>query len=243
MDCEGKSSRSAEGNHCGLEAASTFVLTSTWLMLRVSAQLHFAVRSPAGVVNIQLPDRKKPTSIGITRAHIEEDAGKLVGALSPSPQNAHNLDQQRRNLGTSSATSTKHSCRPRSFMNFACPIEAEPMDAGQALHDADELEPHLAQVHSGASALSGSDYSLVDYNRAGVPLLEIVTEPDLRTGAEAAEYGAEIQRIMRTIGASNGNMQEGSMRCDVNISIRPKGQEEFGTKVIFLPGRRRLLPP
>eukprot|EP00951_Prasinocladus_malaysianus_P012366 scaffold92130_cov48-Prasinocladus_malaysianus.AAC.1 len=88
----------------------------------------------------------------------------------------------------------------------------------------------LETVHSGASALSGSDYSLVDYNRAGVPLLEIVSEPDMRTGAEAAEYGAELQRIMRTIGAGNCNMQEGSMRCDVNISIRPVGQNEFGTK-------------
>jgi len=116
-----------------------------------------------GHINIQPPGAKKPKRIGITRAHIEEDAGKLV--------------------------------------------------------------------HSGAAALSGSEYSLVDYNRAGVPLLEIVSEPDMRSGAEAAEYGAELQRIVRTIGAGNGNMQEGSMRCDVNISVRPKGSDAFGTKV------------
>ena len=68
-------------------------------------------------------------------------------------------------------------------------------------------------------------------NRAGVPLLEIVSEPDMRSGVEAAEYGSEMQRIVRYLGVSNGNMQEGSLRCDVNISIRPIGQAEFGTKV------------
>ncbi|KAG6757292.1 hypothetical protein POTOM_037599 [Populus tomentosa] len=71
----------------------------------------------------------------------------------------------------------------------------------------------------------------VDLNRAGVPLLEIVSEPDMRNGIEAAEYGAEIQRVVRYLGISNGNMQEGSLRCDVNVSIRPIGQSEFGKKV------------
>ncbi|KAI3469873.1 hypothetical protein Pfo_026536 [Paulownia fortunei] len=71
----------------------------------------------------------------------------------------------------------------------------------------------------------------VDLNRAGVPLLEIVSEPDMRTGVEAADYAAELQRLVRYLGVSNGNMQEGSLRCDVNISIRPIGQLEFGTKV------------
>uniref|UniRef100_A0A7N2LWA2 Glutamyl-tRNA(Gln) amidotransferase subunit B, chloroplastic/mitochondrial n=1 Tax=Quercus lobata TaxID=97700 RepID=A0A7N2LWA2_QUELO len=71
----------------------------------------------------------------------------------------------------------------------------------------------------------------VDLNRAGVPLLEIVSEPDMRTGIEAAEYAAELQRLVRYLGVSNGNMQEGSLRCDVNVSIRPIGQAQFGTKV------------
>ncbi|NER95434.1 MAG: Asp-tRNA(Asn)/Glu-tRNA(Gln) amidotransferase subunit GatB [Symploca sp. SIO1B1] len=86
-------------------------------------------------------------------------------------------------------------------------------------------------VHAGSDRLSGSTYSLVDYNRAGVPLIEIVSEPDLRSGQEAAEYAQELRRIMRYIGVSDGNMQEGSLRCDVNISVRPVGQKEFGTKV------------
>ncbi|MCM0589445.1 MAG: Asp-tRNA(Asn)/Glu-tRNA(Gln) amidotransferase subunit GatB [Gloeotrichia echinulata IR180] len=86
-------------------------------------------------------------------------------------------------------------------------------------------------VHAGSDRLSGSSYSLVDYNRAGVPLVEIVSEPDLRSGQEAAEYVQELRRIVRYLGVSDGNMQEGSLRCDVNISVRPLGQKEFGTKV------------
>ncbi|MDP5338907.1 MAG: Asp-tRNA(Asn)/Glu-tRNA(Gln) amidotransferase subunit GatB [Nodularia sp. (in: cyanobacteria)] len=86
-------------------------------------------------------------------------------------------------------------------------------------------------VHAGSDRLSGSTYSLVDYNRAGVPLVEIVSEPDLRSGEEAAEYAQEIRRIVRYLGVSDGNMQEGSLRCDVNISVRPVGREKFGVKV------------
>lgn len=74
-------------------------------------------------------------------------------------------------------------------------------------------------------------HSQVDLNRAGVPLLEIVSEPDIRSGLEAAEYASEIQRLVRFLDVSNGNMQEGSLRCDVNVSVRPIGQSEFGTKV------------
>ncbi|MGB3298517.1 MAG: Asp-tRNA(Asn)/Glu-tRNA(Gln) amidotransferase subunit GatB, partial [Phormidesmis sp.] len=85
-------------------------------------------------------------------------------------------------------------------------------------------------VHAG-SDLAGSAYSLVDYNRAGVPLVEIVSEPDIRSGEEAAAYAAEIRRIIRYLGVGDGNMQEGSLRCDVNVSVRPLGQEAFGTKV------------
>lgn len=86
-------------------------------------------------------------------------------------------------------------------------------------------------VHAGSDRLAGSTHSLVDYNRTGVPLVEIVSEPDIRSGTEAAEYAQELRRIMRYLGVSDGNMQEGSLRCDVNISVRPVGQKEFGTKV------------
>lgn len=86
-------------------------------------------------------------------------------------------------------------------------------------------------IHAGADRLAGSDYSLVDYNRAGVPLCEIVSGPDLRSGVEAAEYAQELRRILRYLGVCDGNMQEGSLRCDVNISVRPVGSPVFGTKV------------
>lgn len=86
-------------------------------------------------------------------------------------------------------------------------------------------------VHAGSDRLAGSTHSLVDFNRTGVPLLEIVSEPDLRTGQEAAEYAQELRRLVRYLGISDGNMQEGSLRCDVNISVRPVGQKEFGVKV------------
>ncbi len=85
-------------------------------------------------------------------------------------------------------------------------------------------------VHAGADGLFGSAYSLVDLNRAGTPLLEIVSEPDMRTSDEAREYMEQLRSILRYIGVCDGNLEEGSMRCDANISIRPRGQKEFGTR-------------
>ena len=85
-------------------------------------------------------------------------------------------------------------------------------------------------VHAGADGLFGSSYSLVDLNRAGTPLLEIVSEPDMRSSEEAREYMEELRSILRYIGVCDGNLEEGSMRCDANISIRPRGQKEFGTR-------------
>lgn len=85
-------------------------------------------------------------------------------------------------------------------------------------------------VHSGADGLAGSNYSLVDLNRAGTPLLEIVSEPDMRSSDEAKAYVEELRNILRYIGVCDGNLEEGSMRCDANISIMPKGSKEFGTR-------------
>ncbi|MBT4365079.1 MAG: Asp-tRNA(Asn)/Glu-tRNA(Gln) amidotransferase subunit GatB, partial [Desulfobacteraceae bacterium] len=109
----------------------------------------------AGYIDIEIENIKK--RIGITRIHMEEDAGKLN----------HDPD------------------RPR---------------------------------------------SLVDYNRTGVPLIEIVSEPDIRSPEEAGEYLRKIRAILRYIDICDGNMEEGSFRCDANVSIRPKGREAFGTR-------------
>lgn len=90
---------------------------------------------------------------------------------------------------------------------------------------------HHAHLEEDAAKSSHfAAHSLVDYNRAGCPLLEIVSMPDLRSPDEAYAYLTEIKRLMRWVGASNCDMEKGELRVDVNISLRPKGQEEFGTR-------------
>ncbi|MEB3287675.1 MAG: Asp-tRNA(Asn)/Glu-tRNA(Gln) amidotransferase subunit GatB [Vampirovibrionales bacterium] len=84
--------------------------------------------------------------------------------------------------------------------------------------------------HSGAAGLAGSDYSLVDLNRAGAPLVEVVSEPDIRSSEEAREYMTQLRNIVRYLDVCDGNLEEGSMRCDANVSIRPRGESEYGTK-------------
>lgn len=86
-------------------------------------------------------------------------------------------------------------------------------DAGKSIHDVDVFD------------------TLVDLNRAGTPLLEIVSEPDLRSSKEAYAYLTEVRRLVRYLDICDGNMEEGSMRCDANVSVRLKGATEFGTKV------------
>jgi aspartyl-tRNA(Asn)/glutamyl-tRNA(Gln) amidotransferase subunit B len=70
----------------------------------------------------------------------------------------------------------------------------------------------------------------VDYNRSGVPLIEIVSEPDMRSASEAAEFFTRLRDILVWLGVNDGNMEEGSLRCDANVSVRPAGQAKFGTK-------------
>ena len=86
-------------------------------------------------------------------------------------------------------------------------------------------------THFGGSSgrIHGSDYSLLDYNRAGVPLVEIVSRPDIRTSEQARQYVAELRAILLAVGASDAKMEEGSMRCDVNVSIHKAGTP-FGTR-------------
>src|SRR5690606_6471144 len=85
-------------------------------------------------------------------------------------------------------------------------------DAGKQIHDLDPTR------------------SLVDLNRTGVALMEIVSRPDIRGPEEAAEYVRKLRQIMRYLDTCDGNMQEGSLRADVNVSVRPKGSTEFGTR-------------
>jgi aspartyl-tRNA(Asn)/glutamyl-tRNA(Gln) amidotransferase subunit B len=82
----------------------------------------------------------------------------------------------------------------------------------------------------GAGRINTAHHALVDYNRAGIPLVEIVSEPDLRSSAQARAYAAELRGILVATGASDGRMEEGSMRVDANVSVRPVGTTEFGTR-------------
>ena len=86
-------------------------------------------------------------------------------------------------------------------------------DAGKSLHDVDP------------------DYSCIDLNRAGTPLLEIVSEPDIRSSEEAYQYLTELRKLVRYLEVCDGNMEEGSFRCDANISVRKKGETKLGTRV------------
>jgi aspartyl-tRNA(Asn)/glutamyl-tRNA(Gln) amidotransferase subunit B len=86
-------------------------------------------------------------------------------------------------------------------------------DAGKSLHD------------------ENSEFSNLDFNRAGMPLLEIVTEPDIRSADEAFAYVTHLRKLVRHLGVCDGNMEQGSLRCDVNISVRKKGEQKLGTKV------------
>ncbi len=93
----------------------------------------------------------------------------------------------------------------------------------------------IARIHMEEDAgknihAEGAPFSLVDYNRAGVPLVEIVTEPDIQSSAEAAQYLRELRSILMTLEVSDGNMEEGSFRCDANVSIRPRGETKLGTR-------------
>src|SRR5271154_6614311 len=88
-------------------------------------------------------------------------------------------------------------------------------DAGKSLHD---------------GLPDSSDWTSIDLNRSGVPLIEIVSEPDIRTPEEAYEYLTRLKEIILYTGVSDCNMEEGSLRADANVSIRPRGQREFGTK-------------
>jgi aspartyl-tRNA(Asn)/glutamyl-tRNA(Gln) amidotransferase subunit B len=112
----------------------------------------------------------------------------------------------------------------------------EPLCRGGRLSDVRIHRVHLEEdaaklVHAGASGrIHGSDISVVDFNRGGTPLAEIVTEPDVRSAAQAREWLTLLRTTLRRLGVSDVNMEEGSLRCDANISIRPVGSTHLGTK-------------
>ena len=93
------------------------------------------------------------------------------------------------------------------------------------------MEEDTARLLHRTDPTTGEAYSLIDVNRSGTPLMEIVGEPDLRSPAEARDFLVRLRQVLRYIGVSDANMEEGNFRCDANISLRPHGSETFGTKV------------
>ena len=112
----------------------------------------------------------------------------------------------------------------------------EPLCRGGRLGDVRIHRVHLEEdaaklVHAGASGrIHGAETSVVDFNRGGTPLVEIVSEPDVRSAEQAGEWLRLLRTTLRQLGVSDVNMEEGSLRCDANVSIRPVGTRELGTK-------------
>jgi aspartyl-tRNA(Asn)/glutamyl-tRNA(Gln) amidotransferase subunit B len=93
------------------------------------------------------------------------------------------------------------------------------------------MEEDVAKLFHRSDPATGEPYSLVDVNRSGVPLMEMVGRPDIRSAEEARQYLMSYRSILQYLGVSTGSMEEGSFRCDANVSVRPKGSTAFGTKV------------
>ena len=133
--------------------------------------------------------------------------------------------------------SRKHYFYPDLPKGFQISQFDEPICEGGAIKFRLHGEPHsvrLTRIHmeedAGKNLHAAAGVSFVDYNRAGVPLCEIVSEPDVRSAEEAAEYVRAIRALVRYLGIGDGNMEEGSLRCDANVSLRLHGAKEYGTK-------------
>jgi aspartyl-tRNA(Asn)/glutamyl-tRNA(Gln) amidotransferase subunit B len=131
----------------------------------------------------------------------------------------------------------KHYFYPDLPKGFQISQYDEPLCDGGAVTfrlDGEVRKVRLTRIHmeddAGKNIHDPSGVSFVDYNRAGVPLCEIVSEPDIRSADEAAEFLRAVRTLVRYLGISDGNMEEGSLRCDANVSIRPRGQSKLGTK-------------
>ncbi|CAI5463117.1 unnamed protein product [Closterium sp. Yama58-4] len=205
---------------------------------------------------------------GVTRAHLEEDAGKSlhggdgsqvrrclggmaasftctfarsisarsISARSISARSISARSISARSISARSISARSISARSISARSISArSISARSISArsisARSISARSISARSISARSISARSISPRAICQVDLNRAGVALVEVVSEPDMRSGAEAAEYAAELQRLVRYVGVGNGNMAEGSMRCDVNVSVRPRGQTTLGTKV------------
>jgi aspartyl-tRNA(Asn)/glutamyl-tRNA(Gln) amidotransferase subunit B len=131
----------------------------------------------------------------------------------------------------------KHYFYPDLPKGFQVSQYDEPICEGGALSfrlNGERHQVRLTRIHmeedAGKLTHAAGGVSLVDYNRAAVPLCEVVSEPDIRSSEEAAEYLRALRTLVRYLGISDGNMEEGSLRCDANVSLRPRGETKLGTR-------------
>jgi aspartyl-tRNA(Asn)/glutamyl-tRNA(Gln) amidotransferase subunit B len=199
-------------------------------------------------VHVQLATRTKIFSISSAsfgaepNAHTDPVCLGLPGALPVLNRDA--VDAAVR-LGLAVGSHIRPRCRfarkhyfyPDLPKGFQISQYDEPLCEGGAVTfrlNGEVRQVRLTRIHmeddAGKNVHDASGVSFVDYNRAGVPLCEIVSEPDIRSADEAAEYVRAIRTLVRYLGISDGNMEEGSLRCDANVSIRPRGESKLGTK-------------
>jgi aspartyl-tRNA(Asn)/glutamyl-tRNA(Gln) amidotransferase subunit B len=199
-------------------------------------------------VHVQLATVTKIFSIssaafgGVPNAHTDPVCLALPGALPVLNREA--VDAAVR-LGLSVGSHIRPRCRfarkhyfyPDLPKGFQISQYDEPLCEGGVVSfrlDGQPRQVRLTRIHmeddAGKNIHDPSGVSFVDYNRAGVPLCEIVSEPDMRSADEAAEFVRAIRTLVRYLGISDGNMEEGSLRCDANVSIRPRGEGKLGTK-------------
>jgi aspartyl-tRNA(Asn)/glutamyl-tRNA(Gln) amidotransferase subunit B len=168
-----------------------------------------------------------PGALPVINGHAVELAVKAALAVGGEVRNFSKFDR-------------KHYFYPDLPKGYQISQFDQPYCLGGTIHivldDGTEKDINLTRIHmeEDAGKLIHQDsgpWSEVDLNRAGVPLIEIVSDPDLRSSAEAYAYLMELKRTLKWVGVSDCEMQEGSLRCDANVSIRPKGQTQFGTRV------------
>jgi aspartyl-tRNA(Asn)/glutamyl-tRNA(Gln) amidotransferase subunit B len=136
-------------------------------------------------------------------------------------------------INSRSVMARKHYVYPDLPKAYQISQYEQPLCEGGWVELSDGKRINLTRIHieeDAAKLVHQGSAAFIDYNRGGVPLIEIVSEPDFRSAAEATEYLEKLQTILRAVGVSDCRMQEGSMRCDVNISLRPKGQDKFGVR-------------